>query len=125
MKMRNGSCACMRSVAPRRTGPTEEDSMAITIGPNTGENHIGFTHDDRTFIIDHSLGPELKRLTVAAAPDPALIDEATFVSGDTRLHVTGVEPAAGGAFTAYVDGIPSELTLTATELATLASVLPG
>jgi hypothetical protein len=100
--------------------------MAITIGPNSGENHIGFTHDGRTFIIDFALGPELKRLAGDARPDPTLIDEATFVSGDTRLHVTAVEPGANpDAFTAYVDGIPSELTFTKTELATLASAIPG
>jgi hypothetical protein len=99
--------------------------MAITIGPNTGEHHIGFMHDDRSFIVDDSLAPELKRLAGGTAPDPSLIDDATFVSGDTRLHMTGIEPGAGGRFTAYVDGIPSELTLTATELATLASAMPG
>lgn len=98
--------------------------MAITIGPNTGENHIGFIHDDRTFVIDHALGPELAQFAEGAAPDPSLIEDETFVSGDTRLHVTHIEPS-GDDFIAYVDGIPSGLTLTKTEVATLASVMPS
>lgn len=98
--------------------------MAITIGPNTGENHIGFIHGERTFVIDYALGPELARFAEGAAPDPSLIDDETFVSGDTRLHVTHIEPSGNG-FVAYVDGIPSGLTLSKTEVATLASVLPS
>lgn len=98
--------------------------MAITIGPNTGEHHIGFIHDGRTFVVDDALGPELARCAAGTAPDPALIDESTFVSGDTRLHITHIEPSGDG-FMVYVDGIPSDLTLTKTEVATLASAIPS
>lgn len=98
--------------------------MAISIGPNTGENHIGFTHDERTFVVDDALGPELARYAAGTAPDPSLIDPGTFVAGDTRLHVTRIEPSGDG-FVACVDGIPSGLTLTRTEVATLASAIPA
>jgi hypothetical protein len=100
--------------------------MAITVWPNTGgEDHIAFTHDERSYIVYFALGPELKRLAAGAAPDPAIVDESPFVPGDMRLHVTSVVPGSSdGEYVVYVDGIPSELTLTKGEVATLAGAMP-
>jgi hypothetical protein len=100
--------------------------MAITIRPNTGEDHLGFTHDERSYIVYYTLGPALAELADGTEPDPSLIDAEMFVPGDTRLHVTSIERApSDGSFVVYVDEIPSELTLTPREVATIAAAIPS
>lgn len=99
--------------------------MAITIRPNTGEDHLAFTHDDRSYIVYYTLGPILRQLGAGADVDPALVDEESNMPGDNRLHVTSIERAASdGTYVVYVDEIPSDLVLTQSEVATLAAAMP-
>jgi hypothetical protein len=100
--------------------------MSITVYPNTGGDHAGFSHEGRSYVIDFARGPELKRLAAGTEPIPAIIDDALFVPGDTRLLVTSIEPGSDKeTFVVYVDDFATDLALTRNEVATLAHAMPS
>jgi hypothetical protein len=98
--------------------------MNIKIFPWTGGDHIGFMDNEgRRYIIDFTKGPKLKLLGEGATPDPSIVSEHAFEQGDPPLKVTDVQEE-DVRYTVVVDEKPSDLTLTKTEVATLANAMP-
>jgi hypothetical protein len=94
--------------------------MSVTIYPNTSTGHVGLVDDGgRQYIVDRSLAPEVAQVADGARPDPALLNPAVFLPDDGRLLITGIEPDGQ----VEAEGIPHDLRLNPTEIATLAQAL--
>lgn len=97
--------------------------MSITIYPNTEPGHVAFTDErGRQYIIELGLRPEVEQFADGAQPDETLVNRDFFLPDDGRLLVTGFEADGSGA-RVEAEGIPHDLTLSPTEIATIGAAM--